>query len=485
MQQIPPWFEGVKLNYAENLLHQNNNSCGLISESESGRRVTLTHDQIYRETSKLMHQFQRFGFKEGDIIASALPNDDRAVIAMLACASLGCVWTAIPTELQAEGVLQKLVGIKPRILLATDLTVMTIGKFEEKYGHPDDYKRDIAFNRVPFSHPLFILYTSGTTGLSKKLVHSVGGTLIKVAMEHMLHGDLTENDVVFYNTSPGWVMWNWVVTSLFVGGTLLIYDGSPIKPEPYVLWDICDKNWYEKIYVIISATVFGSGAAYYYMMEQKNIVPKNRCSFKNLRYFMSTGSYLPKASYSYLNQQVKKGIPIFSIAAATDIISSFAGHNLTLPVYSGEIQYPTLGMYIQCFDCDGKNVFDQFGELVCIKPFPSMPVFIMNDFDHTRYNDTYFSKYPHIWAQGDYCENNSTTGGIVISGRRYPVIFLTSDSTLNVNGVRIGSSEIYNVVEKIPEVIDSLCVSQDLGNGMERMILFVQHDVIEAYINMI
>lgn len=315
----------------------------------------------------------------------------------------------------------------------------------------------LEFEQLPFSHPLFILFSSGTTGAPKCMVHSAGGTLIQHLKEHILHGNMTSSDTIFCYTTVGWMMWNWLVSALATGAAVVLYDGSPLVPTPNVLWDLVDR---------IGITILGTGAKWLSVLEEKNMKPVESHNLQTLHTILSTGSPLKAQSYEYVYKCVKSSVLLGSISGGTDIVSCFMGQNPSLPVYKGEIQARNLGMAVEAWNEEGKAVWGESGELVCTKPFPCQPTHFWNDENGSKYRKAYFSKFPGVWAHGDYCRINPKTGGIVMLGR--------SDGTLNPNGVRFGSSEIYNIVEAFEEVEDSLCVPQYNKDREERVVLFLK-----------
>ncbi|XP_074635264.1 acetoacetyl-CoA synthetase-like isoform X2 [Acropora palmata] len=460
MEDIPEWFRGARLNFAENLLHFDDDEVALYT-------------------------------------AGYIPNCSLAVEAMLATASLGAIWSSTSPDFGVEGVLDRFKQISPKIMFSVDavrynnkihdhlqkltqvvqnltelekvIVLPFVGRADEielsgipksillsEFKKSADEKPVLEFAQVPFNHPLFIMYSSGTTGPPKCMVHSVGGTLIQHLKEHLLHGNMSRNDVIIYYTTTGWMMWNWLVSVLAIGASVVLYDGSPLVPTPNVLWDLVDK---------IRITIVGTGAKWLSVLEERKIEPLKTHDLSSLHTILSTGSPLKPASYDYVYKSIKADVLLGSISGGTDIISCFAGQNPIVPVYRGEIQTRNLGMAVESWNDEGEAVYDQSGELVCTKAFPCMPIYFWNDPQGLKYKKAYFDKFPGVWAQGDFCSINTLTGGILMLGR--------SDGTLNPSGVRFGSAEIYNTVERLEEVEDSLCVGQQTDVG-ERVVLFLK-----------
>merc|ERR1712080_613785 len=315
----------------------------------------------------------------------------------------------------------------------------------------------IDFLQVPFNHPLFIMFSSGTTGVPKCMVHSHGGTLIQHLKEHQLHGNMTERDTMMYYTTTGWMMWNWLVTVLALGASIVLYDGSPLLPTPYAMWDLIDK---------LGISIFGTSAKWLDVIEKKGVRPREHNKLTSLRMILSTGSPLKPASFKYVYKEIKHDVLLGSITGGTDIVSLFCGHNCNLPVYSGEIQCRCLGMAVESWGPEGRPIYDESGELVCVRPFPCAPTHFVNDKTNSKYTAAYFSAFPGMWTHGDYIHIHSTTGGVTMYGR--------SDGVLNPNGLRFGSAEIYNIVEKFDEVSDSVCIGQLSKTFEERVVLFLQ-----------
>ncbi|XP_064392803.1 acetoacetyl-CoA synthetase-like [Halichondria panicea] len=495
--EIPEWFQGCRMNYAENLLQHQDDKTAIITYGEGQEGVSVSFSELRQRVATLAAAMRGYGIGEGDRVVGYLPNSSFAVEAMLATASIGAVWSSTSPDFGVSGVLDRFTQIKPKLIFSVEAvrynnkTHSHLQKLSEVVaGLPalemvvifpfcgtqnidtssipnsvlfedfvEDFRgaKELKFAQLPFNHPLFIMFSSGTTGVPKCMVHSAGGTLIQHLKEHILHGNMTSSDVMFYYTTTGWMMWNWLVSALAVGATIVLYDGSPFIPSPNVLWDCVDK---------FGITILGTGAKWLSALEERNIHPIETHSLTSLHTILSTGSPLKPQSYDYVYTRIKDDIMLGSISGGTDIISCFAGQNPTVPVYRGELQSRNLGMAVECWDTDGKEVLDDSGELVCTKPFPSMPTHFWNDDDGIKYTKAYFTKFQGVWAHGDYCVINSRTGGIVMLGR--------SDGTLNPAGVRFGSAEIYNIIEHMEGIADSLCVGQRISGGDERVILFLK-----------
>uniref|UniRef100_A0A8C7ZTW0 Acetoacetyl-CoA synthetase n=1 Tax=Oryzias sinensis TaxID=183150 RepID=A0A8C7ZTW0_9TELE len=487
ISDVPEWFKGARLNYAENLLkHPDQDKVALYAAREC--------------TSECVTPFIIRARRTG--VAGYLPNGIHAVEAMLAAASIGAIWSSTSVDFGVNGVLDRFSQIQPKLIFSvaavvyngkthdhmeklisvvkglpdlkkvvvipyvrskqeTDLSKIPNSEFIDDFlasgrGEGDPFPQ-LEFEQLPFSHPLFIMYSSGTTGAPKCMVHSAGGTLIQHLKEHILHGNMTASDVIIYYTTTGWMMWNWLVSALAVGASVVLYDGSPLMPTPNVLWDLTDK---------LGITIFGTGAKWLSVLQEKNLRPSETHNLQTLHTILSTGSPLKPQSYDFVYRCIKNNVLLGSISGGTDIVSCFMGQNPTVPVYRGEIQTRNLGMAVEAWSPDGKPVWGESGELVCLKPIPCQPTHFWNDENGSKYHKAYFSSFPGVWAHGDYCKVNPKTGGIVMQGR--------SDGTLNPNGVRFGSSEIYNIVEAFEEVSDSLCVPQYNSDGEERVILFLK-----------
>jgi len=493
----PRWFLGARLNFAENLLRFRDEREALVSWNEAGRRSSMTYAALFDAVGRVAAALRAEGIVAGDRVAAFMPNIPETVVAMLATASLGAIWSSCSPDFGVGGVLDRFGQIAPRVLIACDgyryagKEIDTLPRVAEiatsiasiervvvvPYLRPapelSTVRRAVgwegwcaalwaeppAFARLPFDHPLYIMYSSGTTGLPKCMVHGAGGTLIQHLKEHVLHGDLSRDDRIFYFTTCGWMMWNWLVSALAVGAAVVLYDGASMAGEGELLWEMAERE---------RVTVFGTSAKYLALAEKEGVRPGEGRDLSALRAVLSTGSPLAPASYDYVYRDVKGDLQLSSISGGTDIISCFALGNPAAPVWRGELQAPGLGMAVDVFDESGRPVRDEPGELVCTRPFPSMPVAFWNDDDGSRYRAAYFEVYPNVWRHGDWAQF-TPHGGLVITGR--------SDATLNPGGVRIGTAEIYRQVEHFPEVVESLVVGQDIGGAGERdvrIVLFVR-----------
>ncbi len=491
------WFVGARLNYAENLLSRRDDALALVFQGEDKVNLSLTHTELYDQVARLAATLRRMGVGEGDRVAGFMPNMPQTVIAMLATASLGAIWSSCSPDFGIQGVLDRFGQIAPKVLFTADgyyysgkqidslervgsilaqlpsvekVVVVPytqsepdLGKLGESSGRGvvwNDFLAaeqglDIVFTQVAFDHPLFIMYSSGTTGVPKCIVHSVGGTLLQHVKEHILHGDLTRDDRIFYYTTCGWMMWNWLVSALAIGATVLLYDGSPFHPGPRVLWEFAANT---------KATTFGTSAKYLSALEKTSYRPIDKVDLSALTAVLSTGSPLLPESYDFVYRHIKADIRLSSISGGTDIISCFILGNPCKPVVRGELQQRGYGMAVDIFNDDGKSVRQEKGELVCTRPFPSMPIGFWNDADGSKYHAAYFERFDNIWCHGDYAELTAHDG-IVIYGR--------SDTVLNPGGVRIGTAEIYRQVETFAEIAESMAVGQD-WQGDVRVLLFVR-----------
>ena len=483
---------GVRMNYAENLLRIRTEKPAIYFKNENNTTKVLSYKQLFDSVEKLAFALKDIGVKSGDRIAGFVPNIPETVIAMLSTSTIGGIWSSSSPDFGIKGVLDRFIQIEPTILFATngyfyngkkyDLTKrineivdqlpslkkviiipyvdnnLEISKINKGISWKDFINQrhsPITFEQLPFDHPLYIMYSSGTTGLPKSIVHGAGGTLVQHLKELRLHSNISNDDTVFYFTTCGWMMWNWLVSNLAIGASIVLYDGNPFYPSPNQMWDMVDE---------FQITHFGTSAKFIDACKQESLTPINTHSLDSLKTIFSTGSPLIEESYDYIYKDFKKDVQLSSISGGTDIISCFAGGNPTLPVYRGEIQCRGLGMAVESFSSDGSSKINKKGELVCTKPFPSMPIYFWNDKNGEKYHKAYFDKYPGIWNHGDFILINGH-GGVQIFGR--------SDATLNPGGIRIGTAEIYRIVEQFDEVEDSLVIGQ-AWNGDERVVLFLK-----------
>jgi len=488
------WFEGLRLNFAESLLRTSGPRPALIFESEDeSLRRALSFDDLRASVRRARGSLLRMGIAPGDRVAAFTPNVPEAVIAMLAASSIGAIWSSCSPDFGLQGVLDRFGQIAPRVLFAADgylysgkrhalgervrEIVDRIPALERTVIYPyagpaspavrggvswDDFLAGgdpqagtDAFERFPFNHPLYILYTSGTTGIPKCIVHGAGGTLLKHLEEHQLQADLKAEDVIFYFTTCGWMMWNWLVSGLASGATLVLYDGSPLHPDPGRLFRMIDRN---------AVTVFGTSPRFLGAVEASGISPREEHSLSSLKTILSTGSPLHPAQFEYVYRAIKADLALHSISGGTDIVGCFVCGSPYHPVRAGEIQCAALGMKVESLDEEGRPRVGEKGELACAAPFPSMPVGFWNDPDGSRYRAAYFERYPGKWHHGDWIEIHED-GAAVIHGR--------SDATLNPGGVRIGTAEIYRAVEALPEVREALAVGRPTPEGDEKVALFV------------
>jgi acetoacetyl-CoA synthetase len=485
------WFTGAQLNFAENFLSRSDDAPALIFTNERGSRRELSFAQLRAEVARIASGLKACGVVSGDRVAGFMPNLPETIIAMLAAASIGATWSSCSPDFGVAGVFDRFGQIQPKVLFAADgyfyagktidslPTVKEIAeripsiqrvvitsyrtehadlaalKNAEHFATFGDANALLAFTPLPFDHPLYILYSSGTTGVPKCIVHSAGGTLLQHMKEHVLHADLRRDDKLFYFTTCGWMMWNWLVSGLAVGATLVLYDGSPLHPDPRVLWEMAER---ERI------NIFGTSPRFLASSEKENIFPAKEFNLSHLRTILSTGSPLSPESFRYVYRDVKVDVQLASISGGTDIVSCFAVGCPTQPVYEGEIQCRGLGMQVEIYDEDGHPVTGEKGELVCTAPFPSMPIGFWNDPDGVKYRGAYFERFPNVWCHGDYAEL-TVHGGVIIYGR--------SDAVLNPGGVRIGTAEIYRQVDQLEEVMESLAIGQEWLDDV-RVVLFVR-----------
>lgn len=487
------WFSGAELNFAENLLRYRDDRIALIFKGEDRDSTKLTYAELYNEVAKVAKSLKEVGVEPGDRVVGFIPNMPEAIIAMLAATSLGAVWSSCSPDFGVKGILDRFGQIKPKILftangylfkgkkldslervadiledLPTIEKVIVVPYTEEKADisnlpiavHYNDFKSsedslEVEFKQLPFSHPLYIMFTSGTTGPPKCMVQSAGGILIHHFKELMLHTDLKRDDVIFYFTTCGWMMWNWLASSLGVGASLVLFDGNPFYPNPSALWQIAED---EKI------TIFGTSAGYIAALMKADYKPKENYDLTALKALLSTGSPLSVESFEYIYRDVKEDLQLASISGGSDINGCFAAGNPIGPVNAGEIQCRCLAMDVHAYDAYGNSIIDREGELVCVKPSPSMPIHFWDDPNGEKYHNAYFDVYPNVWRHGDFV-TVTKDGGVVMYGR--------SDATLNPGGVRIGTSEIYRIVENMEEIDDSIVVGQEY-KGDVRVVLFVK-----------
>ena len=514
------WFPDASLNFAENLLRFRDNAEALIFKSETGLSTSLSYGQLYRRVAGVASALRAFGVKPGDRVAAYMPNLPETVIAMLATTSIGAIWSSCSPDFGINGVVDRIGQIQPEVLFCAAAYTYNgkqhdcLEKVSEIQRHIPSIRKivvtpyvdpepdldglsnaellasfmdgdatEIEFTRLPFNHPVYILYSSGTTGVPKCITHGAGGTLLQHLKELVLHTDLKRSDRFLYYTTCGWMMWNWMVSGLATGAALVLYEGSPFYPGPEAMFDLIDE---------LNITIFGTGAKAISSWQKAGIKPRETHSLKSLKTILSTGSPLAPGSFDYVYTDIKKDLCLSSIAGGTDIVSCFAVGCPILPVYRGEIQCLGLGMAVEVIREDGSIAeINETGELCCVKSFPSMPVCFWGDEKvregetgnpsrsqpglpgtgreaglgyGSKYHAAYFEQYPNVWAHGDFVEITEH-GGLIIFGR--------SDATLNPGGVRIGTAEIYRQVEGMDEVVESICIGQDWEDDV-RVVLFVR-----------
>ena len=488
------FFPDARLNYAENLLRRADGGEALVFRGEDKVSRRMSWAELNQAVARLNRAFAAAGVKAGDRVCAIVPNMPEAIVCFLAAASLGAIWSSCSPDFGERGILDRFGQIAPKILIACDgyyyagktirigdktasvldqlptvercLIIDYIGEAEAVAGRlrtgetlaaftAGQSDAPIAYAQLPFDHPLYILYSSGTTGIPKCIVHGAGGILLKHLCEHVLNTGTKPGDRLFYFSTCGWMMWNWLVSGLAAGATLLLYDGSPFYPSERALFDYADAE---------GMTIFGTSAKYIDAVKKSGLQPRQTHRLSSLRSMLSTGSPLSAESFDFVYSGIKADMQLASISGGTDICGCFVGGNPLSPVWRGEIQGPMLGMAVDVYDESGTPVRGDKGELVCVKPFPSMPVMFWNDPDGAKYHSAYFARFPNIWCHGDFAEITAH-GGMIIHGR--------SDATLNPGGVRIGTAEIYAQVEQVPEVIEALAIGQDWDNDV-RVVLFVR-----------
>jgi len=484
------WFGGGELNFAGHLLRHSGDRPAIVFRGENGARSELSFDQLRQQVADTAAGLRNAGVVEGDRVAGFLPNCPEAIVAMLASSSIGAVWSSCSPDFGINGVVDRFGQIEPKVLFCADgyfyngktidclnsvagigrkiasISIIVIIPFT---GNDMDASSianaatwdkflvkgsELQFESLPFDHPLYIMYSSGTTGVPKCIVHGAGGTLVQHLKEQVLHCDVDATDRLFYFTTCGWMMWNWLASGLATGATLILFDGSPFYNDGRVLWEMAASE---------RVTIFGTSARYLAALEKADVRPADEFDLRALRTVLSTGSPLAPSSFDFVYDAIGADLQLSSIAGGTDIIACFIAGNPLLPVRRGELQCLALGLDVQIFDDHGNSVIGENGELVCTNAFPSMPVCFWNDPGDRKYHSAYFERFPGVWAHGDYAEITAR-GGVVIHGR--------SDAVLNPGGVRIGTSEIYRQVEKLNEVVESVAIGQDWDDDV-RVVLFV------------
>ncbi len=488
------WFIGARLNFAENLLRYRDDRLAFIFRGETQKTATITYKELYIAVARLAASLRKMGIRPGDRVAGYMPNMMETAIAMLAAASVGAVWSSCATDIGALAALDRLGQIEPKVLFTVDgyfykgkpfsslgnaaevaeaipslkkvIVVSYVGNNPDLSDipnavHYEDFLSKekeplLEFEQLPADHPVFIMFSSGTTGKPKCMVQSSGGILVNQRKELVLHTDLKREDRIFYITTCSWMMWNWLLSSLGIGATVVLYDGNPNYPDGGAMWKMAQD---ERI------TIFGLSASYINYLRSEGIRPGKDYDLSSLREISQTGSVLSAEGFEWVYREIKQDLHFNSISGGTDINGCFAIGSPIKPVYAGELQSPALGMKVKAYDEEGKPVWDKEGELVCEAPAPCMPLYFWDDPKGEKYKNAYFEHYPNVWRHGDYIVMHSDTGGITFYGR--------SDAVLKPSGVRIGTSEIYNVVEKLEEITDSLAIGQS-WEGDQRIILFVK-----------
>jgi acetoacetyl-CoA synthetase len=484
------WFTGSELSFPAHMLRGSGDRAAIIFRGENGSRRELSFNELKEEVARIAAGLISAGVTKGDRVAGFVPNCPEAIIAMLAATSIGAIWSSCSPDFGINGVVDRFGQIEPKILFCADgyfyngkridsleavtgvvelidsiARTIVIPFTGDELTLPDtrgavawqdfaESGRELEFAPVAFDHPLYIMYSSGTTGVPKCIVHGAGGTLLQHQKEHVLHCDIGEDDRVFYFTTCGWMMWNWLVSALACGATLLLYDGSPFSEDGRILWRIAEEE---------RLTIFGTSAKFVSAQEKAGIRPGEEFDLSSIRTILSTGSTLVPESFDFVYDAIRKDVQLSSVSGGTDIISCFVGGNPMKPVYRGELQSLALAMKVEVFSPDGRSLTGENGELVCTNAFPSMPVGFWNDPDCSKYHAAYFERYPGVWAHGDFAEITDN-GGMIIHGR--------SDAVLNPGGVRIGTAEIYRQVEKLDEILESIAIGQN-WEGDVRVVLFI------------
>ena len=488
------WFEGARLNYAENLLKYRDDRTALIFRGETQKTSRMSYKELYNAVARMAKSLRQLGVQPGDRVTAYMPNMIETIICMLASTSIGAAWASCATDVGLDAATDRLCQIEPKVLFTVDgyyykgktfnalskvaglvernpslekvIVVSYAGEKADLSEIPnavayedflaEEESPEIEFEQLPFDHPLYVMFSSGTTGKPKCLVQGCGGILINHLKELLLHTDLKREDVLFYITTCSWMMWNWMVSSLAVGNTLVLYDGNPNYPDNSAMWNLIEDE---------QVTVFGCSATYINYLSGQGEKPGKNHDLSSLQQISQTGSPLSVDGFEYVYRDIKKDLWFNSISGGTDINGCFCAGNPISPVYAGQLQGPALGMKVNVYDEAGRPITDRQGELVCEASAPSMPLYFWNDPDNKKYHEAYFSVYPGVWRHGDYVVRHSDTGGFTFYGR--------SDSVLQPSGVRIGTAEIYNQVEKLEEVVDSLAVGQS-WQGDQRIILFAK-----------
>ncbi len=488
------WFPDARLNFAENLLRYRDDHLAFVFIGETQTSKRMTYAELYDSVARLAHSLKESGVGVGDRVVGYMPNLIETVVCMLAAASLGATWASCATDIGPGAAVERLGQVVPKVMITADgyfykgkafdtlahaaevargisslQKVIVVSYTREKPDisqipnsvHYEDFlakekNLEIQFEQLPFDHPHYIMFSSGTTGKPKCLVQSAGGVLINHLKELILHTDLKRSDKIFYITSCSWMMWNWLVSSLAVGATIVLYDGNPNYPDAGAMWKLIQD---EKI------SIFGCSASYIHFLKKENVSPRTSFDLSSLREISQTGSPLSADGFEYVYKEIKADLHFNSIAGGTDINGCFAAGSPIVPVYAGELQSAALGMKIKSYDEKGQPILDEQGELVCEAPAPSMPLYFWNDPDGSKYHKAYFDVYPGVWRHGDYVLIHKETGGVTFYGR--------SDAVLKPSGVRIGTAEIYAQMENLPEIADSLAVGQNYQDD-QRVILFVK-----------